>query len=127
MQLEEQRLFDRFRLGELAAQRRRGFDRRAPFESGRDFARACDHGGRQPGHACDLDPEHFSDSATSSWKCVANSTIGARDSRSSRYSQIACAIDRPSTVPVPRPISSISSKLRSVARRRMLAASDISM
>ena len=67
-----------------------------------------------------------SDRSTSSWKCVANNAMGERVSRSSRYSQIACAIARPSTVPVPRPISSMSSRLRSVARRRMFAASAIS-
>ena len=63
-------------------------------------------------------------SAVSSWKCVANS---ARQRLTScRCSTVAQAIDRPSKVAVPRPISSRITSARSPAWLRIAAVSTIS-
>ena len=62
----------------------------------------------------------------SSWKWVAKSVFGPADDLPCRYSSTAFAIEHPSTVLVPLPISSRMTRLFGVMLLRMFASSSIS-
>ncbi len=64
--------------------------------------------------------------AMSSWKCVAKRVFGPAPDFPCRYSSTAQAIDDPSAVLVPRPISSRMTRLRGVTLLRIFASSSIS-